>query len=192
MPARLIKFLLEGCTPSTGDKNSSQPATSVALTAMSVPASVAMTANPGLAPMPARSSPINSRAAVDAGTACAAFLGYLQHEFGEGEMLWRYVFQCYCSLACDRGWPILSEKALSQGLSALGCTSRQRDLRGEGKGRPRELIWPGLARGAAGRWRRADQSASGADDIAVIGRRQGPPPIAAQCASRNDCVSMTA
>ena len=192
MIARLRNFILGAGTSSTGNKTSAERSRSVSLTATMVPASVAMPANPGLAPMPARSSPINSRAATDAATACGAFLGYLQHEFGEGEMLWRYVFQCYCSLARDRGWPILSEKALSQGLSALGCTSRQRDLRGEGKGRPRELIWPGLARGAAGRWRRADQSASGADDIAVIGRRQGPPPIAAQCASRNDCVSMTA
>ena len=148
MIARLSKFILERRTPNSGVKNSSRRATSVALTARIDPASVAMPANPGLAPMPARSSHMNSRVAVDAATACGAFLRYLQHEFGEGEMLWRYVFQCYCSLARDRGWPILSEKALSQGLSALGCTSRQRDLRSEGKGRPRELIWPAGAEAA--------------------------------------------
>ena len=28
-----------------------------------------------------------------------------------------------------------------QGLAALGCTTRQRDLRAEGKGRPSELVW---------------------------------------------------
>ena len=80
-------------------------------------------------------------AKVDASTACAAYLDYLRHEFGAGELLWRTVYGLYGRLACDRGWPILSEKALSQGLTALDCRSQQRDLRGEGKGRPRELVW---------------------------------------------------
>ena len=149
MIARLRNFILGAGTSSTGNKTSAERSRSVSLTATMVPASVPGHLSPRTAPTPTRSSHPNSRIAIDAGTACAAFLAYLQHEFGEGEMLWRYAFQCYCSLARDRGWPSLSEKALSQGLSALGCTSRQRDLRSEGKGRPRELIWPGVAASVA-------------------------------------------
>ena len=78
---------------------------------------------------------------VDAATACGYFLDHLRHQFGAGEMLWRTVYVTYVRIAADEGWPRLSEKALSQGLSTLGCTSRQRDLRKWGQGRPRELVW---------------------------------------------------
>ena len=145
MIAGLFGLILERHKSRTGDAASAERSPTVSLTTRGVPTSVSMPACPRTAPMPSGAKLQNQPVATDAATACGAFLGYLRHEFGEGEMLWRYVFQCYCSLARDRGWPILSEKALSQGLSALGCTSRQRDLRGEGKGRPRELIWPGLA-----------------------------------------------
>ncbi len=82
------------------------------------------------------------RAPVDAGTACSAFLDDLRRVFGdEGELLWSVAHRLYQSQAQRRGWPPLSAKAFSQGLAAFGCTTRQRDLRAEGRGRPSELVW---------------------------------------------------
>ena len=98
---------------------------------------------PSTAPMPKQSGIRDPQITTDASTACAIFLHYLQTEFGEGEMLWRCVANVYNGLAVARAWPKLSDKALSQGLASLGCMTRQRDLRSEGLGRPRELVWPG-------------------------------------------------
>jgi hypothetical protein len=77
---------------------------------------------------------------------CLEYLNLLRQSFGEGEMLWKNVYSTYCRLADERGWPMQSEKALSQGLTALGCTSVQRDLRSKGQGRPRVLMWTARAK----------------------------------------------
>lgn len=98
---------------------------------------------PSTAPVATLSSRPNEQVGINVPAACALFLDSLQTEFGEGEILWRYVANIYSRLAVARGWPVLSDKALSQGLTSLGCITRQRDLRSEGLGRPRELVWPG-------------------------------------------------
>ena len=109
----------------------------------SAPRSEFLQAFPGTAPMTTLRLHRDEQIAIDAPAACALFLDFLQTEFGEGEILWRYVANIYSRLAVARGWPVLSDKALSQGLTSLGCITRQRDLRSEGLGRPRELVWPG-------------------------------------------------
>ena len=139
MFGRLQEFMVERLV--TGDKRPVGRSPSVPKRAVGSAATETVPAFPILSPIPTLSIR-DEQIVIDARDACAAYLNYLQVEFGEGEMLWKHVFQIYCRLACDRGWPVLSEKALSQGLTALGCKSHQRDLRSEGKGRPSALVWP--------------------------------------------------
>ena len=143
---RLKEFMVQMLV--IGDKRSAGCSPSVPVAATNVPVQESIPALPLSSPMPTLSKR-DEQIVIDAPGACAAYLNYLQTEFGEGEMLWKPVFQIYCRLARDRGWPDLSEKALSQGLTSLGCKSRQRDLRSEGKGRPRELVWPGSSAGSS-------------------------------------------
>ena len=103
--------------------------------------SVTTAGNASAPRVPKAVNPSDNGVVMDGPSACAAYLEYLQHSFGPGEMLWRNVYGMYGRLAAERGWPAMSEKALSQGLTALGCTSYQRDLRRHGKGRPRMLDW---------------------------------------------------
>jgi hypothetical protein len=133
-----IRLLTTGLASVAGQSSPGQ-APQMPRDAMAAPVALALVAT--VAPVPMTAVADAQRRTLAAADACFAYLEVLRQAFGEGELLWRNAYSTYCRLAIERGWPILSEKALSQGLASHGCMSVQRDLRGRGKGRPRMLIW---------------------------------------------------
>ena len=74
--------------------------------------------------------------------AVAAFmLDMMEHACGEG-LAFHRVKHSYVQMAPNRGWPPISDKALSQRMVDLGCSRRKVDMRSRGGGRRSEIVFP--------------------------------------------------
>jgi hypothetical protein len=69
------------------------------------------------------------------------YLEMQQHAAGEAVQM-RWVRHSYDVLAKQRGWPVLSDKVLSQHLVSFGCKRKKIDLRKSGNGRPTVFEFP--------------------------------------------------
>ena len=69
------------------------------------------------------------------------YLEMQQHAAGDALQM-RWVRHSYDVLARERGWPALSDKALSQHLVAFGCKRKKADLRKSGGGRVTVFEFP--------------------------------------------------
>lgn len=74
--------------------------------------------------------------------AVAAFMSdMMEHACGEG-LAFHRVKHSYLQMASNRGWPPISDKALSQRMVDLGCSRRKVDMRSKGGGRRSEIVFP--------------------------------------------------
>lgn len=72
----------------------------------------------------------------------AYFEECMEADAGGYHPFWR-IKEGYLSMAPSRGWPVeMSDKALSQGMVALGCERRKVDQRASGGGRASFLFFP--------------------------------------------------
>lgn len=72
----------------------------------------------------------------------AYFEECMEADAGGYHPFWR-IKEGYLSMAPSRGWPVeMSDKALSQGMVALGCERRKVDQRASGGGRTSVLFFP--------------------------------------------------
>lgn len=101
---------------------------------MGVTDALVIDAEPGPQPAP---DPVSKADAIQ-----AFFDECLEYDAGGGHPFWR-VKEWYASIAPSRGWPVeMSDKALSQGMVALGCERRKVDQRASGGGRTSVLFFP--------------------------------------------------
>lgn len=81
-------------------------------------------------------------AKVSQAEAVSAFMeDMMEHACGEG-LAFHRVKHSYVLMAPGRGWPLISDKALSQKMIDLGCSRRKVDLRAKGGGRRSEIVFP--------------------------------------------------
>jgi hypothetical protein len=113
-----------------------------------------------VAPIPAQVAPTIGRVGTDdkwpamtAIEAAKAFFLEMQHHAAGEALQLKWVRHSYDVLARERGWPALSDKALSMHLVAFGCKRKKVDQRKTGGGRVTAFEFP-LETGAQRRRRK--------------------------------------
>jgi hypothetical protein len=74
--------------------------------------------------------------------AAKAFFLEMQHHAAGEALQMKWVRHSYDVMARDRGWPALSDKALSMHMVSFGCKRKKADLRKSGGGRVTVFEFP--------------------------------------------------